>query len=287
MASTTYAAGTRTPGPPLPTFAAERATMAITTFRPARTAMVALALAATVLGAAGCAKKDPATPTPTSTSAGTEGMGSGPAPASAPPTAPPTTKPPAPSYPSTARAYAEAVLAAWKQGNLSRLGALTTPEVQEQIIEIPGPPNQTWTYRNCDGAAGSSYCSFVNANGDVITLRISHSLLSKAHAAVEVRFDQTIYASDPVEYVNEFIKAWQDANRVRMLKLSNSTAVDYFTHYTPPPSGYSTCTDGAMGTTYVRVYNPDGLNYTIKVTNTKLGGPNAISGNSDIAAACP
>jgi len=87
-----------------------------------------------------------ATPTPS----GFEGIGSGPAGTTgAPTTKPPTTTPP--SYPVTARAYAESVLAAWKQKQIERLGDLATPEVQEQIIEIPGPPNQSWTYQRCDG----------------------------------------------------------------------------------------------------------------------------------------
>src|SRR5262245_3488918 len=81
------------------------------------------------------------------------------------------------SYPTDAQAYAEAILSAWRLHQLTRLGDLTTALVQEQIIEIPGPPNMNWTYHRCDGTAGSSYCEFFNANGDAIVLRITHSLL--------------------------------------------------------------------------------------------------------------
>lgn len=102
----------------------------------------------------------------------------------------PTAKPePAPENPTTARKYAEAVVSAWQQDKIDVLGDLATPGVQEQIIEIPGPIDMDWTFTRCDGAAGSSYCLFTNAVGDVLILRISNSLLGQAHAATEVRLD--------------------------------------------------------------------------------------------------
>ena len=167
-----------------------------------------------------------------------------------------TSAPPAaPAYPATARAYAEAVLAAWKQKLINKLGDLTTALVQDQIISIPGPPNQTWTYQRCDGAAGSSYCAFVNADGDVITLRISTALLGKAHAATEVKLDQTEYSSDAKQYVQAFVEAWRNGNTKRMLALSaDQSVVDFFTHYTPPET-YQVCSRLVGSVWRVRIYN--------------------------------
>ena len=130
------------------------------------------------------------------------------------------------SFPGTAKAYAQAVVTAWKQGQVNTLGSLTTPGVQEQLLEIPQPLNDAWSYLRCDGTAGSSYCLFVNADGDELTLRISHPLLGKAHAATEVTLDLTAYPADGVAYVKEFVAAWQIGNTTRMLKLSKPSVVD-------------------------------------------------------------
>jgi hypothetical protein len=115
------------------------------------------------------------------------------APATLPPSAakssPAKPSTPAPvTYPAGAKAYAEAVIAAWKAKNLTKLADLTTPEVHEQLIEIPGPPNMSWTFVMCDGAAGSQYCTFKNADDNRIRLRLQGDKLGKAHATVAVLY---------------------------------------------------------------------------------------------------
>src|SRR5574342_573752 len=101
----------------------------------AHTAMVLLAA---LLLATGCGKKaNPGGATPNPTGAQVGGAPSTPA-----GTTPPAATPAAADYPKTPRAYAESILAAWKQHQVEWLGDLSTPEVQEQILEIPGPPNQ-------------------------------------------------------------------------------------------------------------------------------------------------
>jgi predicted small lipoprotein YifL len=242
-----------------------------------------LPLLLALLTLAACGSKGPGGPSPNGT-----GAQVGQAPTTAAATPPPTVAatPNTEEFPKTARAYAESVLAAWKQHQLEWLGDLTTPEVQEQIIEIPGPPNQSWTYHRCDNTAGSAYCEFFNADGDAIVLRISTPLLGKAHATIEVSLDQTEYSMNAVTYVKAFLDAWKAGNLPRMRTLANQNEVDYFTHYTPPDA-YSTCTDGAAGSTYVRVYNSDGLNYTLRVVNQELGKKHAIAEHSNVPAPCP
>ncbi len=114
--------------------------------------------------------------------------------ATASPTASPTKaspKPPSPapvSYPTTPKTYAEAVIAAWKAKNMSKLADLATPLVSEQLMEIPGPPNMNWSFVMCDGAAGSSYCQFSNTDGHKVTLRLTNETIGKAHAVVDVTY---------------------------------------------------------------------------------------------------
>lgn len=181
------------------------------------------------------------------------------------------------TYPSTARAYAEAVVKAWKQGQINTLGDLTTPEVQEQLMEIPEPLNDDWVYLRCDGTAGSSYCMFTNDNGDELTLRISHQLLSKAHAAVEVKLDLTVYPLDGITYVKEFVGAWQIGNTTRMLKLSKQSVVDEvgsIPQHTPTYPKPDCCGGGLL---QVKV-NWKSSTSRFDVGTTLLGGPNAIVG---------
>lgn len=142
-----------------------------------------------VAALAGCTAKSNE-PASIPTALTTLGQGSPtPSPAASPVVTKTSTPPIAPAYPQNAKAYAEAVIAAWKNHKIDRLGDLTTPEVQEQLLEIPGPPNMDWTYIMCDGAAGSSYCQFQNADGDKLTLKVVNQYLGKAHAVGQVTFE--------------------------------------------------------------------------------------------------
>lgn len=240
----------------------------------ARVAAAALTLTLLAGVLTGCGTVQGGTPNAPLSTSGVEGLGDGPTNA---PTTPATTAPPAPpTYPATARAYAEAILTAWRLKQQSRLADLTTAQVEEQIIEIPGPPNQQWVYQTCDGAAGSSYCAFVNVEGDVITLRISNQFLGKPDAATEVKLDLTVYAPKATDYVKSFVEAWRNGNTRRMLALSSQGEVDYFTHYTPP-STYTVCSFKVGTLWQVRVYNSDGLSYLMKVTDAQLTKPHAIT----------
>ena len=233
-----------------------------------------LAIATAVLAAlTACGGGPTGSPNPAPNPSGTEDLGTVTA---SPTTAQTTTNPPAPAYPNTARAYAEAVLAAWGQKQNTRLMDLTTAQVHEQIIEIPGPPNQQWGYVKCDGAAGSSYCSFVNADGDVITLRIVNQFLGGPHAATEVKLDQTEYLSNAKDYVKAFVEAWRNGNTKRMLALSSQAEVDFFTHYAPPDT-YQICSFHVAPVWQVRFHNAAGLDYIAKVSDSLLGKKHAIT----------
>jgi hypothetical protein len=230
------------------------------------------------LGLTGCGL-DVTGPNPTPDLTATPTATASPAPTTATAVADPATStstPAAPVYPATAKAYAEAVLAAWKQKQIAKLGDLTTALVQDQIISIPGPPNQDWAYQRCDSAAGSTYCVFINADGDVITLRLTNTLLGKAHAATEVKLNQTEYSSDAKQYVQAFVEAWRNGNTRRMLALSSQSAVDFFNHYVPPET-YQVCTRYIAPNWRVRIYNSDGLNYRVLIADSARGKPHAIT----------
>lgn len=128
------------------------------------------------------------------------------------------------SYPATAKAYAEAILAAWKAKQQATLANLTTAQVEDQIISIP-LPNMTWTFIRCDAAAGSSHCAFYNNDGDVVNLRLSNAQLGKADAGTAVTFEQTSLPNEAKAYVQELLEAWRDDNGPRMKRLAKLEVV--------------------------------------------------------------
>lgn len=179
-------------------------------------------------------------------------------------------------FPTTPKAYATAVIAAWTQDHINTLGSLTTAQVQEQILEIPQPLDDAWSYLRCDGTAGSSYCTFANADGDEFTLRISHSLLGKPHAAIEVMLDLTQYPADGLAYVKKFVAAWQIGNTARMLKLSKQSIVDQLGAAPVSPSYPApVCCGGGLLQVTVK-WNATSVRFD--VGTILLGGPHAIVG---------
>jgi hypothetical protein len=180
-----------------------------------------------------------------------------------------------PAYPATAQAYAEAVLEAWPGDDDVWFAALTTPMVYEQLVELPASIDDNWDFHMCDGAAGSSYCSFINDDGDVLVLRISHALLSQPHAAIQVTLDETTYPEDGVLYVKEFVKAWQFGNQVRMLLLSTPEVVVKVGNAPTVTPNYPAPTCCGGGLLQVKAQWA-GVFATFDVGTTLLGGPHAI-----------
>lgn len=189
-------------------------------------------------------------------------------------------------FPGNARGYAEAVLAAWASRLTGRLGDLTTTAVRDQILGIAGPPDPRWTYQLCEAAAGSSYCSFVNSDGDTVTLRILDQRVSQAQAVTEVRFDPTRYAAVAGDYVKSFVEAWRTANLNRMRTLSSTAEVAYFTQR-PAPGMYSVCAYQTGALQQVRIFNAGGLNEVITLAPASLGGKHAIFAHLDPAPVPP
>ena len=96
-------------------------------------------------------------------------------------------------------------MAAWAASNLTRLAQLTTPQVDEQFLEIPGKLKTDWIYVRCDGAAGSNYCTLRNSDGDQVLLRVLSQYLGAAHAVVQLTASLTVYPANGEQYAREFV----------------------------------------------------------------------------------
>ena len=190
-----------------------------------------------------------------------------------------STTPKPPTFPRTAQGYAQAGLDAYGKRNTARLVDLTTAASKAQFDDVH-PSNTHWHYHDCNGAAGSSYCTFDNDNGDRFQIQIDNNALGSPHGIVNVNIDATILFPTADDYVRTFMQAWHDGNVVRMKALSNPTVTSYFTHFTPQEA-WTLSEDGAAGHTYVHITNADGFDQYVEVENDKLGHQHAIVDHCD------
>jgi hypothetical protein len=178
------------------------------TVRPTRVAAVVAAALALTLAA--CSSDDePSASTTTSTAAPstttTAATTTAPSETTAAPTtsttaAPaPTTTPTTPgeaALPTTPEAYATGMIEAWVAGDQAEASRYGTPDAVTTLFGLEsggeeGSPPPTWSLDHCEGAAGSSYCSFTAGGSAGVTLRVLNEAASQGqeHAVTEVRVD--------------------------------------------------------------------------------------------------
>lgn len=101
---------------------------------------------------------DPSTPSGTTTTADDE------------PTGPGTTTPSAPAtddFPTDAQAYAQALIDAWQAGDRDRAVQLVRdPDDADELFDDDLSPAPT--FERCEGAAGSSYCTWTGTGYEVV-----------------------------------------------------------------------------------------------------------------------
>jgi hypothetical protein len=191
-------------------------------------------------------------------------------------------EPAAVSYPTTARAYAEATVAAWAGHDLDELADLTTAQVHEQLLEIPGQPKTDWIHYMCDGVAGSSYCTLRNGDGDQVRLKVTHQYLGGPHAVVEVTASLTAYESDAKAYATAFALAWASSNTARMRALARPDVVVAMNndHQNRPQGTYIVdvmLEHGGAGLVMAHVLVGP-VQFRLDIGTTLLGKPKAIVG---------
>jgi hypothetical protein len=236
-----------------------------------RTTLVATALAALVaLTSAGCggapeSAGDPVAPSPTTTTTsggGNAGLGPGAS----------QDAEVGLEFPDTPRAYAEAVIDAWRGSDLDRLAELTTALVQDQLVQIP-PPAPDWTFVTCDTG---HYCSFYNSDGDFLLLLVPAASLGAAHGAAQVSYNITTYPHDDIDYVRAFVEAWQNGNVGRMQLLAWPEAVEAIQQLTPGQVTSYGRVGGGGGLSVVMVTGV-GFEFEVQVRTMFLGQADAIA----------
>ncbi|HEY8473910.1 MAG TPA: hypothetical protein VIL37_14910 [Natronosporangium sp.] len=209
-----------------------------------------------------------------------------PGPAPTPPPTPTTT--PSPSltpvdasqpqpFPSTPQEYAELTVAAWAAPDLIRLGELTTPAVRDELVELPGPPNPSWSFIGCQTGADSSECAFYNQDGDQLVLTVDHAGLGGPRATIATAFEATEYPADVEAYLAEFIAAWQAGNLARMANLAVATVVEALSGSAPPAGAEPSFEVGETTNGLVAVtVTIDGQRVDTRLTVALLGDQHAI-----------
>ncbi|OLB82409.1 MAG: hypothetical protein AUI14_00710 [Actinobacteria bacterium 13_2_20CM_2_71_6] len=91
------------------------------------------------------------------------------------------------------RAYAQEALDAWVNHNDARLELLATPEAVNKLKAIPDAHRgDTWTFKEGQGAAGSSYLTWTNPAGDALIFRFLNAAVAaeadRQHRIVDVIF---------------------------------------------------------------------------------------------------
>lgn len=147
--------------------------------------MVVLSVAVFASACSGTGTTDEPTPTSAATSSPTasSSVSSSPAVTTAPSvTVPSETLPEAEPLPTNAADYATAAFEAWMADDEEMLGRLLTEESLEALRSITFDPGADWEFDRCEGAAGSSYCTWTGPDGS-----LSFRVGNQAAAAGEER----------------------------------------------------------------------------------------------------
>ncbi|MEV0461207.1 hypothetical protein [Catellatospora methionotrophica] len=184
----------------------------------------------------------------------------------------------APSFPTTAKDYGLATLAAWASGSKSKLDQYAVQAAVAQFMGH-GKPNTQWSNLNCEvSGSGRTACNYRNAHGDDARLTMEDTQLGHPTATVDVFLNRTDYATNAAGYVGYFMAAWGDGNKQRMARFSSSSIANMFSGKTPPTGSQTEATQNG-GTWTVKVTGlPLGSgNWTFTVSGGKLGNGNAIT----------
>ena len=99
--------------------------------------------------------------------------------------------PSAPVIPTDSEDYAIALIEAWERGDRDAAAALTDPDALETLFSREGGGAGTWSLEGCDGAMGSTYCTFRADGEPAVIVRVGNEAASQGepHAVSEVQFE--------------------------------------------------------------------------------------------------
>jgi hypothetical protein len=125
--------------------------------------------------------------------------------------------------PTNPTAYAQAAVNAWIGHDNARVTQLIQPSVSTFSTMSSSNINRQFTLHGiCQGAAGSSYCLFINTVGDELTVKVDNPTADagQPHGIVPgTTFQPITFPSNNQAYAQEALNAWlaQDGPRLNLL----------------------------------------------------------------------
>ena len=96
-------------------------------------------------------------------------------------------------FPTSSDNYAGALIEAWERGDRDTAARFAEPNALETLFSREGGGAGSSLLVDCDGAMGSTYCTFNNADGSAVTLRVSNeAVIAGPNAVVEVTFGTAV-----------------------------------------------------------------------------------------------
>ena len=170
--------------------------------------------------------------------------------------------------------FAAQFMKAWLDCDTAGVTSLTTSAAYAEVVKIGVPKlDMTWSFVSCDGAAGSSYCTYRNKLGSDLILRLQNDATS--HAVTEVKLDPTVYYTDPLKYAKEFLDAFVNHNKPRMVTLSSQSIVDGIVA-DAPPAGYTITLSPEPHWVYNAQFTATGEYWIVTIRGT-LGKAHAVT----------
>lgn len=163
---------------------------------------------------------------------------------------------------------------AWLVCDVDGMKTLTTDAAYAQVTKIGSPKlDMAWTLAGCDGAAGSTYCTYRNKLGSDVIVKVRNE--PGDHPISEVRLDATVYHTDAEKYAREFLDAFTAHNKPRMVALSSQSVVDSIV-VDAPPAGYTLTLTPEPKWVYSAQFTATGEYWIVTIRNP-LGKAHAIT----------
>lgn len=244
-----------------------------------------IAFAVCALGVASCGEKAEPQAMPSFASDGSPGASAG---ATGGPGQTPDAQPTAPGgsggatapvYPKNAKDYTLALLKAHSANNKTRVNQLAQQAAVLQLASYPGLDGNWNAFVSCQVENGThTLCIWRNSHGDVGSVKLVNLQLGHPTAVVEALIDKTTFGTSADNYAQAFVSAWQEGNKERMKRLSNSTVVSFFSGKTPA-TGYTAhpSPDGQYTKVVMEGLPAGGFTFTLRITTASLGKANAIA----------
>jgi hypothetical protein len=166
------------------------------------------------------------------------------------------------------------VMTAWLSCDTAKLKDLLTDEAYTQLKAVGVPKlDGHWAFTACDGAMGSNYCTFRNKLGSDVVIRVRNE--PGPHPVTEFKMDATVYHDNAEKYAREFLDAFVNHNKPRMVALSSQSIVDGIV-VDAPPAGYTLTLTPEPKWVYSAKFTSTG-EYWVVTVHGPLGKAHAIT----------